>query len=396
MIFQTLDNKGECVGVFADGELFFGELPDGLTRTWSYAPYLDEDVEYASLYCQGLSPDDVCPDSLKGEWTSVSKRMKAFLKSLKISKVSLEEVCFFDLVPERFLKEYFDLKSRISEHVFKTYAKPDNYDFLSELTKMITEVGENRLNLDFQGARDSLDTASLRTYKKVQKALPYVRYNVFGTKTGRLSTKKRSFPVLNLDRRHRSIVKPDNDCFIELDFNAAELRTLLSLSGHKQPSGDLHEWNAKNIYGGLVTRDEAKKRIFSWLYNPSLRVKRASQFYSRDKILTEYWDGQVVRTPFGREIKADKDHALSYLLQSTCSDMVLRQAIKIHNLLKGRKSKLIFIVHDSIVIDCSAEDKQILDKLVSCFSETELGKFKVGVQMGKDYGSMREIKWTQS
>jgi DNA polymerase I-like protein with 3'-5' exonuclease and polymerase domains len=87
---------------------------------------------------------------------------------------------------------------------------------------------------------------------------------------------------------------------------------------------------------------------------------------------------------------------LSYLLQSACSDMVLRQAIKIHNLLKGRKSKLIFIVHDSIVIDCSAEDKQMLDKLVSCFSETELGKFKVGVQMGKDYGSMRDIKWTQS
>ena len=78
MIFQTLDNKGECVGVFADGELFFGELPYGLTRTWSYAPYLDKDIEYASLYCQGLSPDDVCPDSLRGEWASVSMRMKAF------------------------------------------------------------------------------------------------------------------------------------------------------------------------------------------------------------------------------------------------------------------------------------------------------------------------------
>ena len=67
--------------------------------------------------------------------------------------------------------------------------------------------------------------------------------------------------------------------------------------------------------------------------------------------------------------------------------MVLRQAIKIRNLLNGRKSKLIFIVHDSIVIDCSAEDKQMLDKLVSCFSSTALGEFKVGVHMGKDFGS---------
>ena len=396
MIFQTLDNKGECVGVFANGELFFGDLPEGLTRTWSYAPYLSKDVEYASLYCQGLSPSDVCPDSLRGEWDTVSLRMRAFLKSFSISKVSLDEACFFDLVPERFLREYFDLKSRISEHVFSTYSKPDNYDFLSELTEVVSEIGQNKLNLDFREARGALDTASVRTYKKIQRASPYVKYNVFGTKTGRLSTRKGSFPILNLDRRHRSIIKPDNDCFIELDFNAAELRTLLSLSGHGQPAGDLHEWNAKNVYGGLVTRDEAKKRIFSWLYNPSLTVRRASQFYNRDKILEKYWDGESIRTPFGRQIKADKEHALSYLLQSTCSDMVLRQAIKIRNLLDGRKSKLIFIVHDSIVIDCSAEDKQMLDKLVSCFSSTALGEFKVGVHMGKDFGSMKEIKWTQS
>jgi DNA polymerase I-like protein with 3'-5' exonuclease and polymerase domains len=152
----------------------------------------------------------------------------------------------------------------------------------------------------------------------------------------------------------------------------------------------------ENIYGGLTTREEAKKRIFSWLYNPRSNSPRANQFYNRKGVQAKFWDGEKVKTPFGRSIPADQDHALNYLIQSACSDMVLRQAVKVHSLLKGRKSKLIFIVHDSIVIDYCSEDKQMLDNLVSCFSETELGKFRVGVQMGKDYGDMRSVKWTQS
>ena len=48
MFFQTLDNKSECVGVFAEGKLHFDDLPTNLTKTWKYAPYLDDkDIEYA-------------------------------------------------------------------------------------------------------------------------------------------------------------------------------------------------------------------------------------------------------------------------------------------------------------------------------------------------------------
>ena len=37
MYFQTLDDKGECVGVYKDGKLYFQDLPTGLERTWKYA-----------------------------------------------------------------------------------------------------------------------------------------------------------------------------------------------------------------------------------------------------------------------------------------------------------------------------------------------------------------------
>ena len=54
---------------------------------------------------------------------------------------------------------------------------------------------------------------------------------------------------------------PQNDWFLELDYNAAEVRTLLALSGKDQPEEDIHEWNIKNIYDGDLTREEAKRKI---------------------------------------------------------------------------------------------------------------------------------------
>ena len=71
--------------------------------------------------------------------------------------------------------------------------------------------------------------------------------------------------------------------------------------------------------------------------------------------------------------------------------MVLRQVIKVRELLRGRRSSVAFIIHDSIVLDFSVEDKPLLDEVVSSFAATDLGVFKVGVQMGKDFGDMRSV-----
>jgi DNA polymerase I-like protein with 3'-5' exonuclease and polymerase domains len=228
-------------------------------------------------------------------------------------------------------------------------------------------------------------------WKKLQKNVPKIAYNPYGTITGRLGVQSGSFPILNVSREARRAILPNNDCFVELDFNAAELRVLLALNGKDQPENDIHEWNAKNVFKESLDRDEIKKKTFSWLYNPKAVDKTLETCYNKERVKEKYFDGSHVNTTFGRKIEADDHHALNYIVQSTTSDLFLKQAIKIWKILKGRRSNVAFTIHDSLIMDYHLSDKELIKDLIEEFSNTELGKFKVNVSGGKNFGNMKKM-----
>ena len=393
MIFQTLDEKQECVGIYYGDELIFNQpLPENLSHTWSYSAFLaDLDVEYAKLYCGSQTLDDVCPESLKDQWDDVKERLLAFHKSLRTAKIDLSQNCFYDLVPQRFLIEYCYVRNLITDWVFQNFEKPKNYDYMLDLTREIDRIKHTKLKINLKEL--NMAKRSHRDFsKKIQKTKPYCHFNINGTRTGRLTTTKTSFPILTFKHEYRSILKPNNDFFVELDFNAAEIRTLLSLQNKPQPQEDIHEWNIKNVFSGKETREEAKQRIFAWLYNPESTDYACEKAYDRKNILTKYFSGDKIINAFGTEIESEKRTALNYIIQSTCAENVLRQMIKVSKALQGSKSYVAFPIHDSIVIDFSMEDGDKLKELVKIFSQTELGDFKVNIRAGKDFGSLKDIE----
>ena len=393
MLFQTLDDKKECVGVYLNRELSFNQsLPADLTKTWSYSSFLKGiDIEYAKLYCGGRTLDMVCPTPLIDRWERSSNKLKAFIKSFNTARVSLDKNCFFDLVPEKFLIEFCQIKNQICEHVFDNYEKPTNYNYLVSLTEIIEDMRYSRLNINSKNL--SMFKAEHRKFAKSLSQIEHsCKFNIYGTKTGRLTTEPRSFPILTLKKELRSVIEPHNDYFVELDFNAAELRTLIALQGKSQPKEDIHEWNIKNVYRGLVTREEAKKRIFAWLYNPDSNDYLSSRAYDRDSVVQKYFTQGQVRTFWDKIIPSEERTALNYIIQSTCAENVLRQMIKISNSLRGTKSHVAFPMHDSIVLDLSIEDKKKLPEIIDAFSDTALGKFKVNVAVGKNFGQLRSLE----
>ena len=81
-----------------------------------------------------------------------------------------------------------------------------------------------------------------------------------------LPLRKTLSPILTLNRSLRHAIKPQNDYFLELDFNGAEVRTLLGMLGSPQPVNDVHDFHLTNVFNSLVSREQAKTLFFSWLY----------------------------------------------------------------------------------------------------------------------------------
>ena len=337
-----------------------------------------------SIYTANKNPLQICPAELSADFDSILKKVSSFERSLKVLNMgSFDALDGF--VPGNFLDQYYSMYDTLYNHVIKTYEKPENHQYLSKIYDFNQGVETRELNID-------------KVYYKTRRKFRSIKYDMFRTKTGRLATTAVSFPILNLKKDARKYVKPQNDCFVEFDYNAADIRVFLGLSGQTQPEEDIHEWNAKNIFN--CEREDAKKYFFAWLYNGHAETRRGPQsdvsnIYEKDKVRDKYWDGQIVTNIFQRKIPSDFHHSLSYIIQSTASDLFFVQLNKVQNLLKGHKSHIAFSIHDCFVLDLAKEERNIIYEIKDIFSDTCLGKFKISIKIGKSFGNMEPL-WIAS
>ena len=394
MLFQVLDIKSECVGYYANKRIHpRARLPDA-GETWDYSQHLEGAAyEVARIYTGGATLTDVCPTELQEEWEEIKRSLKGYFKAFKTSALSLEENCFYEMVPEYFLYRYLESKNKITEHVLENYQRPDNYSFMYNLQEMLGDMAKRPLNVQTRAIAHLLSSVRGQNFHRTLQTIKHVcDYNPWGTVTGRLSTQPHTFPILTMNKEFRACLKPQNDWFIELDFNAAELRVLLALCDAQQPSNDIHDWNVKNIFDGKLTRAEAKRQTFAWLYS-NRRNKSLEKLYSKDLVRNKYWDGFKIETDYGRIIEnVDEHHALNYIVQSTTIDMVHEQAYKLYKLLKERKSYISFLIHDAVYIDLAEEDRYEILNLLDTFKKTRYDVFKVNVAAGRNLGDMKELR----
>jgi hypothetical protein len=395
MLFQVLDSKSDCVGFYAANIINPTPLLPTEGATWEYSSHLTGDhYEIARIYSQGATITDVCPEDMKADWEKIKKTLKSCLKAFRTSHLSLDENCFYDVLPEYFLYQYLEAKNKITQHVLDTTPRPLNYDFTYNLVEMLSDIRSRELSINIKPIQHLLSSVRGQNFHRTLQTVKHAcDYNPWGTVTGRLATAPNSFPILTMNKEFRGCVQPKNDWFVEFDFNAAELRTLIALTGEEQPQIDIHEWNRKNIYRSIGSREEAKKRIFAWMYNSKSEDFLSNRAYDKETVKDKYWDGSRIETDYGRVIEnVDEHHALNYIVQSTTIDMVHEQAYKVYELLKGRKSHIAFLIHDAVYIDLADEDRNELLNLLDTFKKTRYDMFKVNVSAGKNLGEMKELK----
>jgi len=391
MIFQILDDKRDCLGLFSNGEFYYGHIKRSFEKTWDWSPHLsDDDYEYARIWCGGKSLEEACPEHLVDRLEIHKKKVKNFVKAASIAKINISDICLFDIIPEQALLHWCQVKNEICEYVFENYTKPANHKFMIDLSKLVHDISNNPvvLNQDLLFNYQKTDYKAKSLWKSFGGKTSHISYDIYGSVTGRLTTKTNSFPILNLKKDIADIVLPKNDAFIQFDFNGAEVRTLLSLSGQPQPKEDIHEFNAKIL---KCSRDQAKKKFFAWFYNPNKKNQELESIYKRKDVLVKHRIDNTIKTPFGRKIETDDFHALNYLLQSASSDNCLAQAIKINKFLNGRRSFVHSVVHDSMTIDLDKHDRDLITQIRQIFEDTRLGHFKSSMHIGRNYKDMEEV-----
>ena len=399
MLFQTLDNKTQCVGIYTSNKLLFSpvDFPSDLSQTWSYTPYMRGwDVEFAALYLEGRKLEDHLPEFLVDDWEDVTKKMRAFKRAHATAKVNMEENCFYDLVPTRFLVEFCEVKNAITEYIFKKQPRPARYGFYKHVHMMLRDMEEYKVSYDKKLISSFTADKKLGGHaRNILRSRQQVSYNQFGTITGRLTTRRQSFPILTLPRVFRKAIKPNNDMFVELDFNGAEIRTLLGILERDQPEDDIHIYHLKNVFEGLPTRSSAKEAFFAWLYGSKKSTtdqqsQKLDGFYDKSQLLEAHYKDNTITTPYGKVIKGTSPHhALNYLIQSTTAELVLKQALKIHYYLRTyTSSNLSFIIHDALVLDLRKEDLHHLDNIKKLMSSTNFGTYKINSSAGKNLGEL--------
>jgi len=396
MLFQILDNKTECFGVYSNGNFTYDRIPDNVRGTWDWDERLiGRDIRYASIYSGGKTISAASPEHLRPRYEKREGRIRSFINSAVNAKIKLGDFCLFDLIPEQHLMHYCEIKNEICDWIFSNVEKPKNHDFMVDLAVMTNKIKQNPIIID----QNVLKKASKHDMKAMAllnslggKNVP-IRYDIWGSKTGRLTTKSGSFPIMNLKKEIANCVVPKNDIFIQFDLNGAEIRTFISLSTDTHPEVDIHEWNMEHVLSNITERKQAKTKFLAWFYNPHSNAIQ-SEHYDRRLLLNKYYNNGVVSTPFGREIEADEFHALNYLLQSTSSDNCMTQCTKISKFLHGKKSFVHSVVHDSLTIDLAFEDRHILPQIKEIFEDTNLGWFRSSVQAGRNLRDLTEVSWS--
>lgn len=265
----------------------------------------------------------------------------------------------------------------------------------------------------------------------------YTTYSLHGTTSGRLASKNPNLQNIDRDKAIRqqfNVSKPEN-VFVHGDYAQAEGRVICTLardeylrSVFSDPDADLFTELGKKLYPGIDLNKNERVRVKAYFYGLGYgrTAYTIAQEYGWSVQQTEEdlqnfmdtipsvrdWQGDVKRlvlggqdlvTTFGRhrrfalitdENRTDVlNEALSYLPQSTASDICLRALIRARPRLRGL-GHIRLTIHDALVAECHEDNREevaaiLQEEMIRSAEEwTDYVPFKVDVSFGKHWGEL--------
>ena len=228
----------------------------------------------------------------------------------------------------------------------------------------------------------------------------YGWYNPFTT-TGRPVNNFNgiNFVGLKHDNGERDSFEPDNDFFVEMDYDGYHPRLIGDIVGF------LFEDNVHTTLAQIYFKSkkitpqqykESKTLTFRQIYGGIDKTNLHHPFFRKTQdfinIIWEEFNKKGYIDVGSYKIKKDdypKIHAqklFNYYIQATETETNIRKIKDIQNYLKGKKTRLVLYVYDAFIFDFSKKDgKQTLLDIENILSE----KFPVKLKTGIHYGALQ-------
>ena len=220
----------------------------------------------------------------------------------------------------------------------------------------------------------------------------YTQYNLYTT-TSRPSNTFNSinFAALNKDNSERTCYRPENDKFIELDFQGYHPRLIGEMIGFDFPK----DKNTYDVLGELlgVSQQEAKELTFKQLYGGVWKEYQNKPFFKdvlkyTDSIWDTYQRGGSFKCEnkiFISDAEMTRSKLFNYIVQSKETSTNVDLLKLVFDKLEGKKTKLVLYTYDAFLFDYSNEDKGLIQEI------TNILDYPVNIKQGKTYHGLEKL-----
>lgn len=292
-------------------------------------------------------------------------------------------------------KHYEEWENVFSEvlPLIQSYTPNDQFTFNNErTTNVFYQLESNGIKLNKNCFIDYYQGKLPHPEFNLSRGKIYTHYNLYTT-TSRPSNTFNSvnFAALNKDDGERMCYMPENDMFIEMDFQGYHPRLIGEMVNWHFPK----DKNTYELLGQLlnVSQQDAKELTFKQLYGGVWSEYQNKPFF---KDVSMFIDGMWDTYQYGKYYEtenrifipdADMTQAklFNYIVQSKETSTNVELLEKVLDYLKGKKTKIVLYTYDAFLFDYSKEDGDILQDIVNML------EYPVTIKQGNTYHGLTKI-----
>ncbi len=280
--------------------------------------------------------------------------------------------------------------------IFQEYRGKTNEYYNSTLLPVLYELEKNTLK--FNSKFNEYFKPKCKKFS-IKEDHIYGWYNPYTT-TGRPVNNFNgiNFVGLKHDNGERNSFEPDNDFFVEMDYDGYHPRLIGDIVDY-QFEGNVHTTLAEIYFKSKeITPEqykESKTLTFKQIYGGIDKANLHHPFFSKtQQFIDIIWEefNKKGEVKCGSYTITKKDHPkihaqklFNYYIQATETETNIRKIKIIQDYLKTKKTRLVLYIYDAFVFDVSKSDgKQTLIDLQTILND----KFPVKLKSGAHYGAL--------